>query len=127
MFKANLKWIKTKSNHVNSETKKAFTSDYSQVRLRLCERKEGWKYPCYTAFTITVVNTNAQPQLQSVSPFMTLPKYIPQQNQCGSKQRKRKQGEKQEHFTSYWWKSLYLFIRQVSDLANTGLLLVYHN
>ena len=22
MFKANLKWIKTKSNHVNSETKK---------------------------------------------------------------------------------------------------------
>ena len=47
MFKANLKWIKTKSNHVNSETKKAFTSDYSQVRLRLCEGKEGWKYPCY--------------------------------------------------------------------------------
>ena len=54
-------------------------------------------------FTTTVVNTNVQQQFQSVksTPFITLPKYIPQENQCGSEQRKRKQAEKQEHFISY--------------------------
>ena len=56
-----------------------------------------------TTFTTTIVNTDVQPQLQSVKsrPFITLPKYISQENQCGSEQRKRKQAEKQEHFISY--------------------------
>ena len=56
-----------------------------------------------TMFSTTVVNTNVQPQFQSVKsrPFITLQKYIPQENQCGSEQRKRKQAEKQEHFISY--------------------------
>ena len=54
-----------------------------------------------TAFT--VVNTNVQQQFQSVKsrPFISLPKHIRQENQCGSEQRKRKQAEKQEHFISY--------------------------
>ena len=56
-----------------------------------------------TAFTTTVVNTNVQQQFQSVKsrPFISLPKHIRQENQCGSEQRKRKQAEKQEHFISY--------------------------
>ena len=56
-----------------------------------------------TTFTTTVVNTNVQLQFQSVKsrPFITLQKYIPQENQCGSEQRKRQQAEKQEHFISY--------------------------
>ena len=56
-----------------------------------------------TTFTATVVNTNVQLQLQSVKsiPFITLPKYLSQENQCGSEQRKRKQAKKQEHFISY--------------------------
>ena len=39
-------------------------------------------------FTTTVANTNVQPQFQSVKlrPFITLPKYIPQENQRGSEQ-----------------------------------------
>ena len=56
-----------------------------------------------TTFTTTVVNTNVQPQFQSVKlrPFITLQKYISEENQCGRVQRKRKQAEKQEHFISY--------------------------
>ena len=61
--------------------------------------------PCATTttFTTTVVNTNVQLQFQSVKsrPFITLQKYIPQENQCGSEQRKRTQAEKQEHFITY--------------------------
>ena len=55
-----------------------------------------------TTFTTTVVNTNVQPQFQSVksSPFITLQKYILQKT---NKQRKRKQAEKQEYFTRYRW------------------------
>ena len=67
-----------------------------QVRLRLCKKKEGCKYCYTTTFTTAAVNTNVQLQIQSVKsrPFITLPKYIPQENQCGSEQRKRKQAEK---------------------------------
>ena len=56
-----------------------------------------------TFFTTTVINANVQTQFQSVKsrPFITLPKYIPQENQCGSEQRKEKQAEKQEHFINY--------------------------
>ena len=56
-----------------------------------------------TTSTTTVVNTNVQPQVQSVKPrpFITMPIYIPQENQRGSNQRKRKQAEKQEDFIRY--------------------------
>ena len=56
-----------------------------------------------TTFTTIVVNTNVQLQFQSVRlrPFISLPKDIPQENQCGSQQRKKKQAEKQEHFIRY--------------------------
>ena len=39
-----------------------------------------------TTFTTTVVNINVQPQFQSVKsrPFITLPKYIPQENRCAA-------------------------------------------
>ena len=81
-----------------------------------------------TMFSTTVVNTNVQPQFQSVKsrPFITLPIHISQENQCGSQQRKRKQAEKREHFISDRRKPIYLFIRQVSYRANTGLVLAYH-
>lgn len=58
-------------------------------------------YFYYTAITTsTVVNANLQPQFQLVKSrtFITLPAYIPQANQGGSKHRKRKQTHK-------WWKT----------------------
>ena len=89
-----------KSNHFNQ--RKGFTSKLSLVRFRLYERKEGCMY-CYYYYLYLPVNTNVQLQVQSVKsrPFITLPKYIPQENQCGSEQRKRKQAENQEDFISY--------------------------
>ena len=63
-----------------------------------------------TTSTTTVVNTNVQTQVQLVKSrnFFTLPKYISQENQRGSEQRKRKQTEAEKQ------KSRYLFIRLVS-------------
>ena len=63
-----------------------------------------------TTSTTTVVNTNVQTQVQLVKSrkFFTLPKYISQENQRGSEQRKRKQTEAEKQ------KSRYLFIRPVS-------------
>ena len=57
-----------------------------------------------TAITTTPIccHTNST-QVQSVKPrpFITMPIYIPQENQRGSNQRKRKQAEKQEDFIRY--------------------------
>ena len=56
-----------------------------------------------TTSTTIVVNINVQPKVQSVKPrpFIAMPIYIPQENQCGSNQRKRKQAEKQDDFIRY--------------------------
>ena len=58
-----------------------------------------------TTSTNATVNTDIQPQVQSVksSPFITLPKYIGsfKKTSVASKERKRKQAEKLEDFISY--------------------------
>ena len=75
--------MKPKSNHFSQRKGSLATS---QIQTR------GTKVAS-TAVTITstttVVNTNVQVQVQLVKarPFIVLPKYIPQENQCDSEHR----------------------------------------
>ena len=63
-----------------------------------------------TTSTITVINSNLQAQVQSVKsrPFITLAKYIPLENQCGSKQEK-KQKQKSWKTSTYENQDVFLY------------------
>ena len=122
IINCNSRWIRTKSNHVSQ--RKGFTSDYFNSNQDCTRGKKVASTAITTTSTTTVVNTNIQPQVQSVksSPFIILPKYIGSLKKTSlvSKEKKRKQAEKLEDFISYRRKSRYLFRWQVICRFSTG-------
>ena len=74
----------------------------SQIKIVQTTGKRVSNTAITTTFTATVVNRNVQLHVQSVKsrPFVTLPKYITQENQRVSEQTERKQKQKLEDFTT---------------------------